>query len=175
MSSIDLSAARQRIDPLLGQRAWNVRRGVGSFVTIEFGRPLPPDARGNVHGEYHLWIMMAAWRLETADRVIVGSEDQDQHIEQALARLEGRRLTEVLIRPPALETRFDFAGLGLETFPIHRRDPEEGEYDHWLLRLGDGDVLVAGSALTTAPRLRAARPTGRSAKPWSARIFRKLG
>ncbi|MFF1868563.1 hypothetical protein [Kitasatospora herbaricolor] len=149
MSSIDLTEAQRRISPLLGQRAWNVRRGIGSFVTIEFGRPLKPDANGNVHGEYHLWIMMAAWRLETADQVIVGSEDQD--LDQALARLEGRLLTEVLIRPPALETRFDFAGLRLETFPIYRRDPEEGEYDHWILWLGDGDVLVAGSELTTEP------------------------
>jgi hypothetical protein len=147
VSTIDLAGARRRIGPLLGQRAWNVRRGIGSFVTIEFGRPLPPDARGTVHGEYHLWIMMAAWRLETTDQVIVGSEDQG--LDQALARLEGRPLTDVLIRPPALETRFDFAGLRLETFPIYRRDPGEGEYEHWMLWLGDGDVLVAGSALTT--------------------------
>ncbi|MFJ8435948.1 hypothetical protein ACIQ9P_32070 [Kitasatospora sp. NPDC094019] len=155
MSAIDLAGARRRIDPLLGQRAWNVRRGIGSYVSIEFGHPLPADGRGNVHGHYHLWIMMAAWRLETADQVIVGSEDPDQDIDQALARLEGRRLTEVLIRPPALETRFDFAGLRLETFPIFRHDPQEGEYDHWLLRIGDGDALVAGSEMTIAPRLRA--------------------
>ncbi|MEV6211815.1 hypothetical protein [Kitasatospora sp. NPDC051914] len=149
MSTIGLAGALRRIGPLLGQRAWNVRRGIGSFVTCEFGRPLPPDDRGNVHGEYHLWIMMAAWRLETADQVIVGSEDQG--LDQALHRLEGRPLTEVLIRPPALETRFDFAGLRLEVFPIHRRDPEEGECDHWSLWLGDGDVLVAGSELTIEP------------------------
>jgi hypothetical protein len=147
MSTIDLAGAQRRIGPLLGQLAWNVRRGIGSFVTIEFGGPLPPDACGNVHGEYHLWITMAAWRLETVDRVIIGSEDQG--LEQALARLEGRPLTEVLIRLPALETRFDFAGLRLETFPIYRRDPAEGEYDHWILWLGDGDVLVAGSELRT--------------------------
>jgi hypothetical protein len=149
MSTIDLAGAQRRISPLLGRRAWNVRRGIGSFVTIEFGRPLPPDDRGSVHGEYHLWIMMAAWRLETADHVIVGSEDQG--LEQALTRLEGRPLTEVLVRPPAMETRFDFAGLHLEVFPIYRSDPEDGEHDHWLLWLGDGDVLVAGSELTTAP------------------------
>ncbi|MFD8595090.1 hypothetical protein ACFV1L_08830 [Kitasatospora sp. NPDC059646] len=102
-----------------------------------------------MHGEYHLWIMMAAWRLETADEVFVGSEDQ--RLDQALTRLEGRPLTEVLIRPPAWETRFDFAGLRLETFPMYRRDPDEAEYDHWMLWLGAGDVLVAGSHLTIEP------------------------
>ncbi|MGW4898694.1 hypothetical protein ACWEQL_41665 [Kitasatospora sp. NPDC004240] len=81
--------------------------------------------------------------------MIAGSEDQG--LEGALARLEGRALTDVLIRPPALETRFDFDGLRLETFPMYRRDPEEEEYDHWLLWLGAGEVLVAASGLTIEP------------------------
>jgi hypothetical protein len=149
MTTVDIAEAHRRIRPLLGQRAWDVRRGIGSYVTMEFGRPLPPAESGRVYGEWHLWIMMAAWRLETADRVIVGSEDQG--LEEALARLDGRPLTGVTIRPPALETRFDFDGLRLETFPIYRTDPEDGDYDNWLLWLGDEDVLVATSELTVRP------------------------
>lgn len=141
--------ARRRIAPLLGQAAWHVRRGYGSFVTMEFGRALPPDRRGGLYGEWHLWIMMALWRLETADEVLVGSEDQG--LQEALAVLEGRPLTDVLIRPQVLETCFDFDGLRLQTFPIHRRDGD-GDFDHWLLWLPAGEILVAGSALTLLPR-----------------------
>ncbi|MFJ9691597.1 hypothetical protein [Kitasatospora sp. NPDC101183] len=151
MTVVDLADAHRRIAPLLGLPAWDVRRGHGSFVTVEFGAPLPPDDRsGRVHGRWHLWIEMAAWRLETADEVLVGSEDEG--LEEALARLEGRPLTGVVIRPPALDTRFDFDGLRLETFPIYRPDPEDGEFDHWTLWLGtSGEVLVARSELTVEP------------------------
>ncbi|MFJ3788783.1 hypothetical protein [Kitasatospora sp. NPDC090091] len=149
MTAVDLPETHRRIGPLLGQPAWDVRRGIGSFVTMEFGEPLPPDRSGRVYGRWHLWIQMAAWRLETADRVLVGSEDQG--LEEALTRLEGRPLTSVVIKPSTLETRFDFDGLRLETFPMYRRDGEEGELDHWLLWLGTGEVLVAGSELTVEP------------------------
>ncbi|MFF3070216.1 hypothetical protein ACFVSN_06890 [Kitasatospora sp. NPDC057904] len=146
---VGVAEAHRRIGPLLGRPAWDVRRGMGSFVTMEFGRPQPPDRFGRVYGEYHLWIQMAAWRLETDDRVVVGSEDPG--LGEALAGLEGRALTEVVIRPPALATRFDFGGLRLETFPMYRSDPEDGEFDHWSLWLNPGEVLVAGSELTVEP------------------------
>ncbi|MFI9366202.1 hypothetical protein ACIG5E_34890 [Kitasatospora sp. NPDC053057] len=149
MTAVDLAEAHRRIRPLLGQRAWDVPQGVGSFVTMEFGEPLPPDRSGRVYGQWHLWVQMAAWRLETADEVLVSSGDE--RLQEALTQLEGRPLTGVVIRPPALETRFDFDGLRLETFPIYRRDPEEGEFEHWLLWLGAGEVLVAGSELTVEP------------------------
>ncbi|MFE0464405.1 hypothetical protein ACFW1A_34650 [Kitasatospora sp. NPDC058965] len=128
-------------------------------MTVEFGPPRPPDPTGYVGGQWHLWIMMAAWRLETADEVVVGSEDQG--LDEALANLDGRPLTGVEIRPPALATRFDFDGLRLETFPIYRKDPEQGEFEHWLLWLPTGEVLVAGSALTVEPTAPAGVVRGR--------------
>ena len=152
MTVVDLPQAQRRISPLLGQRAWNVRRTIGSNVMIQLGRPQPPDRWGHLRGEYCLWISMAAWRLETAERVIIGSEDQG--MQEALAQLEDRPLTDVLIRPPALATRFDFDGLRLETFPIYRPDPGRGDFDHWLLWLNREDVLVAGSQLTIEPARR---------------------
>ncbi|MFE9423622.1 hypothetical protein ACFYNO_11750 [Kitasatospora sp. NPDC006697] len=147
--SVDLARAQRLIAPLLGEPAWRVEQGYGSYVTMEFGPPLPPDTGGFVHGRWHLWIQMAAWRLETADRVIAGSEDQG--LQQALSRLEGRPLTAVTIQPPSLAAVFDFDGLRLVTFPIYRSDPEDGEFDHWLLWLGNGEVLVAASDLTVEP------------------------
>ncbi|MEV0096007.1 hypothetical protein [Streptomyces sp. NPDC050738] len=146
MTAVNSTEACRRIGPLLGQRAWDVRRGIGSFVTMEFGKPLPPDQSGRVYGQWHLWIQMTAWRLETAGQVLVGSEDEG--LEEALTQLEGRPLTGVVIKPPALETRFDFDGLRLQTFPMYRKDPEEGEFDQWLLWLSTGGVLVAASELT---------------------------
>ncbi|MFC8723525.1 hypothetical protein [Kitasatospora sp. NPDC057198] len=146
MSTVTLDQARRRIAPLLGLPAWRVEHGWGSFVDMEFGDPLPPDGRGKVYGRWHLWVMMAAWRLEDADRVLAGSEDHG--LQESLDYLEGRPLTEVLIDPGTLATVFDFDGLRLRTFPLYRTDPDEGEYDHWLLWLdGSGDVLVADSRL----------------------------
>ncbi|MFF4341429.1 hypothetical protein ACFY00_16025 [Kitasatospora sp. NPDC001540] len=146
MSTVTPEQARQRIAPLLGLPAWRVERGWGSFVDMEFGDPLPPDQDGRVYGRWHLWVMMAAWRLESADRVLAGSEDAA--LQQALDHLEGRPLTDVLIAPGTLATTFDFDGLRLRTFPLYRPDPDGHEYDHWLLWLdGSGDVLVADSRL----------------------------
>lgn len=49
MTAVDLTEAHRRIGPLLGQHAWDIRRGIGSFVTMEFGQPLPPDQSGRVY------------------------------------------------------------------------------------------------------------------------------
>ncbi|MFB7949246.1 hypothetical protein ACFC6L_30520 [Kitasatospora phosalacinea] len=146
MTTVTPEQARLRIAPLLGLPAWRVERGWGSFVDVQFGDPLPPDRDGTVRGRWHLWVMMAAWRLESTDHVLAGSEDT--HLQQALDHLEGRPLTDVLITPGTLATTFEFDTLRLRTFPLHRADPDGHEYDHWLLWLdGTGDVLVAGSRL----------------------------
>lgn len=46
MTIVDLAEAQRRIRPLLGQRAWNVRRTIGSNVFIQLGRPQPPRPLG---------------------------------------------------------------------------------------------------------------------------------
>src|SRR3954447_11288960 len=74
---------------LIGQTAWGVRLGEGSFITLEFGKSMPPNPEGHTHGEWHLWVCCCAWRLERLDQVIVGSDDGRDDLGKAVLILEG--------------------------------------------------------------------------------------
>lgn len=135
----DLRGIRERVAPLLGQRSWDARLGIGSFVTLEFGTPREPVGK-RAHGEWHLWVYCCAWRMDEGDEVVAASEDARDMLEQAVTRLEGRVLERVEITGPALETTWWFERrLALHLFPIFSRD-----FEHWLLYLPGGDVLTAG-------------------------------
>ncbi len=75
---------------MIGQAAWDVAWGHGSFVTIEFGAPVTnseqPDKR---RGTWHFWVYCCAWRLETPDDVLAYSEDDRSRLEKVLPLLEG--------------------------------------------------------------------------------------
>src|SRR6185437_15308565 len=68
---------------LSGKTAWGVRLGHGSFLTLEFGKPVVAQ-QGQSHGEWHLWLYMCNWRLETNQGVLAGSNDDRETIERAL-------------------------------------------------------------------------------------------
>lgn len=82
--------------PIAGLPSWEVRRGHGSFVTLEFGAPRVeisdvqalrkpiagetlevPSRSAYVHGEWHLWIYCCEWSLAWRDREIGHSESPD--------------------------------------------------------------------------------------------------
>jgi hypothetical protein len=133
------------VAPILSQRPWGVALGIGSFVTMEFGAVRPPRHAGErPHGEWHLWIMHPAWRLEAGECVLAASEDPRPHLAASLQRLEGRALRAVEVLPPALDTVFAFEGeLRLRLFPLYSDATAEG-YEHWLLFTPDDHVLVVG-------------------------------
>jgi hypothetical protein len=143
-TSVDIHVIEEKLKPLLGKKAWGVALGVGSFITLEFGRPLAPYAtkqgREVIHGEWHLWVYDCAWRLETADGVLVASEDDRNEIEEAIKSLEGAALKLVELFPPALDTLLKFDnGLTLRLFPIYSNDA-----DHWMLFTPEKKVLTIG-------------------------------
>lgn len=134
----DLQQIETLIAPLLQQPAWGVRLGVGSFVTVEFGAPVVRE--GRPHGEWHLWVYCCAWRLETPTAVLAGSEDERPKLEEAVKNLEGRTLLSVELMAPSLQATLLFdTGLRLHLLPVTSE-----EYEHWLLYLPDGNVLVIG-------------------------------
>jgi len=51
VTEADLTEIQAIIAPLLGQKAWDVSLGVGSFITIEFGAPLSIEETAKIHGE----------------------------------------------------------------------------------------------------------------------------
>lgn len=128
------------VAPLLGEAPWEASVGHGSFLTLEFGAPLPPTPQGFVHGEWHLWVYGCAWRLQDAERVIASCEDSREQMERGVSVLEGRPLRSWRVSAPALDTVATFdGGVELLLFPIYTED-----VDHWRLWTPGGRVLAAG-------------------------------
>ena len=127
------------LEPLLGVPSWGVKQGWGSFLTFEFGQPIA-EGNGAVHGQWHLWIEMASWRIETAQEVLAACEDDRPVISTAVQQLAGRALTSVAASGPALDTVFDFDGHLVRTFSVY--SSHSGAEDNWCLFLPDGDVLA---------------------------------
>ncbi|MCF3934401.1 hypothetical protein L1787_13405 [Acuticoccus sp. M5D2P5] len=65
-----LTRAQERINKILGKEAWGVSIGHGTFVTMEFGKEIPGR---RPHGEWHIWIRDAAWRLDKGEKTLEGS------------------------------------------------------------------------------------------------------
>jgi hypothetical protein len=100
--------------------AWGVRKGIGSFLTFEFGPPilgiderLWTDPKGrrrrsaSVHGTWHLWIEMCDWRISHASTELAHSESAVDAIAEACAYLSGQRITAADLMPNG-STLFDF-------------------------------------------------------------------
>lgn len=141
MEDVGMRAIQEIVQPLLHRQAWNVKQGIGSFITMEFGDPLPlVTPRKRVHGEWHLWVMHCSWLLSRGPELLAASEDRDERITLGLQRIEGARLTCITVRPPALDTTIRFNDdVSLRLFPCATR-----EYEHWMLFTPDHNVLVVG-------------------------------
>jgi hypothetical protein len=138
----DVDAINEIIKPLIGHKSWNVKLGVGSFLTMEFGVPIPAPHQ-KIHGEWHLWIYCCGWYLENPKGRFIGSEDPRETLKQEITVIEGHRLEEVVISPIAFETNFIFDhGLVLHTFPLNFID----QCEYWKLFTPDGKVLILGPA-----------------------------
>ena len=126
----DVIEIQAKLQGLLGQKAWGVARGQGSFVTMEFGQPVPPaKANETTHGEWHLWLYGCAWRLEQGDRVVIASEDEQMDIETAIQLLEGRVLQKFDLQTPALDAVLTFENdIVLRLFSVNAE-----EMDSWML------------------------------------------
>ena len=122
---------------MLGLPAWNVQQGHGSFLTFEFGEPeLKINERHApekgirrtawVQGQWHLWIYCCNWRVRQHGTQIAWSEDVNDVIGRATAKLNGQKLVEVSAAPnKAIYTfTFDLGGL-LETWPYEDDDNDE--------------------------------------------------
>ncbi len=132
---------------LLGQKAWGIRSGIGSFLTMEFGRPLSKKApTEDIHGEWHLWAYHCAWRIEKDATCWIGSEDSKEKIQRMLPVLEGGRLTAFDVSVPGFDAILEFNnGIILRLFSVNTEDEEQ-----WMLFTPARNVLVAGPGDTWA-------------------------
>lgn len=142
IESGDIENINQIIKPILGHKAWNVKLGVGSFVTMEFGHPTRM-INGKSHGEWYLWIYCCGWYLEKPKGDYLGCEDPREIVKQEISVIEGHQLEDVQISSLAFETNFIFDDdIVLHTFPLNFID----DCEYWMLYTPEGKVLVIGPA-----------------------------
>lgn len=144
----DIAEIQTKLQGVIGQKAWGVKRGIGSFVTMEFGQPLPPKyPNGTSHGEWHLWVYGGAWRLEKGEHVVVASEDDQTKIETEIRCLEGCALDSFEVMTPALDALLTFEQeIVLRIFSMYSEEAEDRGMDNWLLYTPD-----AGNVITVHP------------------------
>lgn len=100
----------------VGEKARNVKLGHGSFINIDFGKDITVEVRMNkelrrsVRGEWHLWVMMAAWRLSQNKQPILGSGDERDIINEKLSILRGRKFISGKIINDSFDCLFEFEG-----------------------------------------------------------------
>lgn len=143
--------------PIIGLLAWQVRRGYGSFLTIEFGTPhlsvtepiVPsPDTservqrhlkrrRVFVSGDWHFWIQYGQWKLATDDGVLDSSDPPGSSLDECLSGLEGQRLLSVYVEEAtnSWTLAFDLGAL-LKIWPS-----SEIPDDLWSLYVWNGDII----------------------------------
>lgn len=125
---------------LVGLTGWGAQQGHGSFLDLQFGPPREGDPK---RGAFHLWIQQCAWRIEHGAELGAGSEDSEDRIAAALARLDGRVVTAITLQRPSLSTTFEFGDSRLITFET-ATDPADDHAEQWLLFRPDNLVLSVG-------------------------------
>jgi hypothetical protein len=139
-----------------GKTCWGVWKGIGSFLTLNFGKPHleirePIVARPGVSkrvreglarrnavvkGEWGLWIYCRTWEVFFNDRQIAHSESSDTRIMRAADFLYGQKLVRFSIVPRGTRCVFEFdLGGVLKTRPYSTTD------EQWLLYEPTGKVL----------------------------------
>jgi len=139
---------------LYGLPCWNVERGYGSFLTLEFGRPNlrvrePRESTSKlkrvrnlaarrlvyVRGDWHLWIYCCDWAVLEGSR-LVGDSDSKRRIDRAARFLNGQKLVSARLIPRGMRSVFEFdLGGRLQTQPFDRSS------EQWLLYEPNGNVL----------------------------------
>ena len=147
---------------MFGLPSWLVRKGHGSFITLEFGDPevrveeprlLPIFIEGgpartmirsaHVHGQWHLWIYCCLWSLTLNAVELAHSESDDRTISRALGVLNGQALLSAEAAPLNGSSTFAFdLGCVLATRPSPAITPDDERAEQWMLFQPSGQVLT---------------------------------
>jgi len=145
--------------PLIGEVAWSVRRGIESFLTLEFGEPhrriREPIAlrevtdpallrnfqrrRVTLSGHWHLWVQCCEWRISTASGAATDRDLEAEILAECLADLDGQKLVSAAPgdAPWSTVLRFDLGGM-LQIAPWGEARPDD---DQWSLFIKGGAVV----------------------------------
>lgn len=114
-----MNALEQAFRPLYGQPCWHVQKGIGSFLTLEFGQPAlhitePTPRRKRrvavVHGEWHLWVYCCDWQYWQERQCLSTNASSTKTIRRAAMKLNGQALVNASITARATVLEFDLGG-----------------------------------------------------------------
>lgn len=162
MHTVTVDPISEAFAAVLGLPSWLVRKGHGSFITLEFGDPklsvdkprlLPTFIDGgpartmirsaHVQGAWHLWLSCCLWSLRLNGVELAQSESEDHTIGRALGILNGQALTSVEVDPRSASTTFAFdLGCVLATRPSPATTRDEEPAEQWMLFQPNGQVLT---------------------------------
>lgn len=141
----DINVLNRSIANLVGKKAWGVKIGHGSFLTIEFGLPVNGESDQMLHGEWHLWVYLCSWRIERDGYFLVGSEDSKNKMIESVKQIDGCQLESFQIHPETLDAVLSFDNkLILRLFSVISDDVENEDSQHWMLYMPNNKILVAG-------------------------------
>ena len=144
--------------PLIGQLVWSVHRGMGTFLTMEFGSPhlsvrepvsvtldhtarvLRNLRRRRVYivGDWHFWVQYSDWKLSTAGAILEHRSPIGSPLDECLNDLDGQRLLSVEAGSGTNSWVFKFdCGGVLETWPS-----TEIPDTQWSLHSWNGDIAA---------------------------------
>lgn len=133
---------RQCFRPIIGQRPWRARVGVGSFLTFDFGPKVSVD--GHQAGTWHLWIYMSNWVLMRGDLKLVDSDSHRPAISAAVRRLEAEIFDDIQFDTNTRFTVFSFGDFRLTVTPADYVDNPEEAGESWMFFMPDHLVLTSG-------------------------------
>jgi hypothetical protein len=125
---------------------------------MEFGKREEESSGKVVHGEWHLWLYLCDWRIESGGQIIAGSDDDRSAIEGALKDLLFGAIESVGLLDPTLDLSLQFSsGTKVLTFSSSSSRDE----DQWMLFTPDGHCLtVHGGGSYEYPLSSQPRPNG---------------
>lgn len=128
------------LDSIVGLHAWNVRRGVGSFVQMEFGTPrvelgAPTPSRlkllgrkgrvvrpAVIRGDFQLWLYQCDWRFQVEGAEVMSQTATDVEMRELGRILNGQVLQQVVVEPDLSSTfSFDLNTI-ISTSPANAED-----------------------------------------------------
>jgi hypothetical protein len=117
---------------LRGKSGWGLVRSHGSMFFLEMGDPLLRTGEANPHGEWHFLFELCHWRFETANEVLVGSEDDQQFIDTEFERLSLGSVESAEVSTPSHDLIIKFSsGVRFRTFSTSAE--ATSQWTQWLL------------------------------------------
>lgn len=179
-----MPSLRGVFQPLIGQLVWHVRRGHGTFLTMEFGEPhlevvepteANPSASDDVRrrlarrrvypcGDWHFWIQHCRWIVATRNFKAESETFNEEVLTSTLQELDGQKLVSAGAGqlPHSCVFKFDLGG----QIDVRPADDVELDDDQWSLHKWqdrivsfncDGELIIEEGA-SFSPRSGYGRP-----------------